>query len=905
MLPEAARIAAANERDDLSIGTYKLCLGDVRRHWGAVDEAAILLAEAADRLGKVLPADDPDRSEALFLLAGCYLHQGKQGEAERLLRQVLQSYEAANWPEHPRIGDVLTHLAGIQEGRDEHDRALALYERALRNYVALQPTKAWPGDDRPLCRKIAATHDKLADAYLRRGEKAKAARSLAEAVRVIEKFQIKPYVFAECALRLRRLGEVRLALGRFEEAAEALEAAIEADTKSLGKAHPQLAADWLAMAKACRALDRDAEARKLEADAAALRHRLVEQHAAEPGRDLLWDARLDAANGRYDDALAKLARLHEVRRPVIDRYMAALPEQAQVDLARRAASGYHFSMSVATRCRNRAEAARRVLEVEMAYKSMAADAQSHQMASVYAASDPALRSMVTEITSLRRKIVAAEHGAGPAGPSTWPARTQPAPGRAIASVEFADVGAQNASPASCPTTGLVPMEQRLQRLEADLIRRSVPLARLRRLRDCNWESFEQALPEDTAFISYLSMFDTVYSKGLRTRQVYIVVVCRKGRPPVLCELELTIRQDGEEHAEGYVRGHGRDLGDLVIRPIWPHIKDCRRWIISPDSSLSRVPFGLLPVPGTTDYLIDSHEISYVISARDVLDFGRPASQEAGAVVLADPDFDSQVAPAPAIDRGRIDTRHLAGLRWNPLPGTRLEATRLRPLFADAGIPVVVKTGKDATKLALLSIRSPRYLHVATHGFFVHHPMMGARSNPFIKHVRYHKGKPIPVPNPLMYSGLALAGANRRDRVGEGVITAYEIKWINVWGTDLVTLSACDTGVGETTVGGGVRGLRQSLMQAGARRILTSLWKVPDNETSELMVAFYRRLLRGKPAAAALREAALEVRDARLGNHPAAHPFRWGGFVLIGDPGPVRAAGPSPKDPGRGPIRGEK
>jgi CHAT domain-containing protein len=114
-------------------------------------------------------------------------------------------------------------------------------------------------------------------------------------------------------------------------------------------------------------------------------------------------------------------------------------------------------------------------------------------------------------------------------------------------------------------------------------------------------------------------------------------------------------------------------------------------------------------------------------------------------------------------------------------------------------------------------------------------------------------------------------------------TAYEIQGLDLSGTELVVLSACESGLGVTTVGSGIRGRRQGFLQAGARRIVSSLWKVPDAETAELMENFYHRLLEGQPAGTALNGAMRTVRDRRLEVHGTAHPFFWGGFVLVGDP----------------------
>ena len=145
-------------------------------------------------------------------------------------------------------------------------------------------------------------------------------------------------------------------------------------------------------------------------------------------------------------------------------------------------------------------------------------------------------------------------------------------------------------------------------------------------------------------------------------------------------------------------------------------------------------------------------------------------------------------------------------------------------------------------------------------------------------------------NPLLRSGIALSGANLLakgeldEQSDDGLVTAMEVSGMDLRNTDLVVLSACDTGVGETSKGQGVIGLRRAFQQAGARSLVMSLWKIPDKETKDLMIEFYNRLKTGKPKLTALREASLSAMQATKNKTGSTHPFYWGGFILVGDPG---------------------
>jgi CHAT domain-containing protein len=153
-------------------------------------------------------------------------------------------------------------------------------------------------------------------------------------------------------------------------------------------------------------------------------------------------------------------------------------------------------------------------------------------------------------------------------------------------------------------------------------------------------------------------------------------------------------------------------------------------------------------------------------------------------------------------------------------------------------------------------------------------------------------KPKPVAagvseNPLLMSGLALAGANRRAAAGpddeDGILTAEEVSALNLDGVEWVVLSACDTGLGEIRAGEGVFGLRRAFQVAGARTVIMSLWPVDDDATRVWMRALYRnRLQKHLNTAEAMRAASLGVLRERRARGQSTHPFYWAGFVAAGD-----------------------
>jgi CHAT domain-containing protein len=211
--------------------------------------------------------------------------------------------------------------------------------------------------------------------------------------------------------------------------------------------------------------------------------------------------------------------------------------------------------------------------------------------------------------------------------------------------------------------------------------------------------------------------------------------------------------------------------------------------------------------------------------------------------------------ARSIVRRSITTgTDLSAVYFAPLSGTLQEARSIQSLFPEAS----VLTGTAASEAALKRVDAPRILHIATHGFFL---QSGA------------------IASPLLRSGLALSGANLNPAGDEdGILTALEASSLNLWGTKLVTLSACDTGIGEVKNGEGVYGLRRAFLLAGAETLVMSLWPVSDSVTREVMTTYYTGLKQGLGRGEALRRAQL----AMLTRKNRQHPFYWASFIQSGE-----------------------
>ena len=307
----------------------------------------------------------------------------------------------------------------------------------------------------------------------------------------------------------------------------------------------------------------------------------------------------------------------------------------------------------------------------------------------------------------------------------------------------------------------------------------------------------------------------------------------------------------------------RSLHDQVWAPIEKALPaGSKTVILSPDGALNFISFATL-LNAKDEFLIERYSIRYVASGRDLLREGEVSRTELLAV-FGNPDFKSQpklIAPPGANGALAIrssEMRDFKNMSLIALPGANKECIGLNAQAKALGKPTEVFLGAQATEAQLREIKSPRILHLATHGFFLPE---SEDEHPGDEPELSKGGRPVILKNPMHRSGLALAGAQNtlaawaKDEVpasdNDGVVTAEEVGALKLKGTWLVVLSACDTGAGEAKAGEGVLGLRRGFIQAGAQNLLMTLWSISDDTTVEIMSDFYDRALASGNAPQAL------------------------------------------------------
>jgi CHAT domain-containing protein/tetratricopeptide (TPR) repeat protein len=474
---------------------------------------------------------------------------------------------------------------------------------------------------------------------------------------------------------------------------------------------------------------------------------------------------------------------------------------------------------------------------------------------------------------------------------------------------------------------------RLQResddLEQEVTKRSNAFAEQKPLVHPNWQQVSAALKAHEGAVEFIRF--PVRDRAVWTKKThYAALVLTRTGPgtgttldaPVLVPLGDAEQLEGapmDDYRQRVARGPApaNDAGVRFYRAFWkplePALNGVSRVYVSPDGLLNQVSWAA--VAGDDGHLlIEKYDIDVVLSTKDLL---RREHSLMGrhAVLIGNPAFDlsepEQRAALVAV-RGKADTQALiAGLTkpgfftrqdqlsavdsaqpqialgqrsrdeqngaLDPLPGTQKEIESAERLLKKQEWQVETYTQQSALKEVIMSVRNPKLLHIATHGFFE----ADQASEPA------GWDQPSGKEDPMLRSGLYFAGANRTLAgsapvdLDNGVMTAFEATGLNLQGTELVVLSACETGLGRIQNGEGIFGLRRAMQEAGAEAVLMSMWSVPDRETEELMSSFYEKWLSGKGKHEALHQAQLELRKETIAKWGDDRPYYWAAFVLVG------------------------
>jgi len=336
---------------------------------------------------------------------------------------------------------------------------------------------------------------------------------------------------------------------------------------------------------------------------------------------------------------------------------------------------------------------------------------------------------------------------------------------------------------------------------------------------------------------------------------------------------------------------GQSIYNTIWKPLEAVLKGRQTVYVVPDSILHLLPFDTL-IDDNDEYLLKSRDLRILSSARDLVISSLPPVEK-DILIMAGPDYDVDTIKElkkKILDRRGVDTNGvrlasvgLRSLSFDKLTGAELEGAAIKKVSDRKNIEATIFSKKRAEEQILRQIQKPPHIiHIATHGFF-----LKPEDSMIQRLLSMQRGArnrlPPPGDNPLLRAGLAFAGINANapflgdiDTNNDGILTALEALKLNLNGTELVVLSACETGVGEIHAGEGVYGLRRAFQEAGVKSVLNSLWPVSDEGTRFLMVELYKELLAGKTVREALKASQRVMLKSEW-----THPYYWAAFVVAG------------------------
>ena len=404
------------------------------------------------------------------------------------------------------------------------------------------------------------------------------------------------------------------------------------------------------------------------------------------------------------------------------------------------------------------------------------------------------------------------------------------------------------------------------------------------------EDVQKAMPANSALIEFAQYIPENIRTNRKSEPRYLAYVLPKVGKPEYVPLEDVQKIDSavrdlrqafqsqgkEKEAKTDPRPLLRELDRLVMQKIRPLLGQAKTVFLAPDGELNLVPFAALRDEGGR-YLLEDKLFVYLTSGRDLIRLQIKHQSQSDKLIFAINNFNTGTESALPIAKtagetfqnselsrtrgGRLsEDETMSTLSFKALEQARSEGETIGHIFPEAKLFV----DEQAIETTLKQVHRPYWLHLATHGFFLPNPLQAGIS-------RFE--------NPLLRSGLALAGANaRKSGKDDGILTAFEVAALDLWGTKMVVLSACETGNGEVKTGEGVMGLRRAFVLAGAETQVSSLWRASDDATPKLMQYFYSNLKANMGRAEALQQAQLKMLKQGI----TAEPYYWANFICIGE-----------------------
>ena len=790
---------------------------------GQYPEALPLFEEALRIFKKSFGEKHQYYAMALIGIAFIYERIGEYNKALSFYKQVLTIYKKALGENHPYVAACLNDLAILYMGRGEYNKALPLYQQALT--IRKKVLKEGHPD-------YAQSLTNLAVVYERKKQHGKALYLYRKAL-AITKISVgeEHHYYANC---LANMAPFYMRMGRFDTALQLYQQVLKIRTKSLGEAYPENVPVLNSLGLLHGILGNDPDGYSLFSNACKFQ--------------------LKHLYGTY----------------------ATLSEQQKITFLSRGAPQFNYLPSLLyLKGIQPSQLLHQLYQNEIALKGMALEDQQQVLSSIRKSGDSRALTLYDK----------------------W-------------RFNKAFVGKQFLLPKTQRILYLDSLEHATTQQEQELSRRSATFKNQQSVQAITPNDIARKLTKGQASIEFIKF--QLYKNKWTDSIIYAAMVLLPGDSIPKFEIlfeenqlkKLLVAGGGPattytaiQKLYGGVKSPGnksRPLNDALYKLIWKplekYLNGASSIFYAPAGLLHRVSFQALRFD-TAHYLLEKYQLNQLLSTRS-LAYSQSTNSGYGTVNLwgninynltnktvtkNQGTFSTDVVTnSSAFNSSSLATQSIILKGANILPSTSQEIDSIQMLLKQMQVPVTVTVGSYATEEAFKDFNgnSPKVLHLATHGFFLPAPQQKATDD-------FHFENSFTVQqNPMFRSGLMLAGGNNawHGATGplateDGILTAYELAQLDLSNTRLMVLSACETALGDLQGNEGVIGLQRAIKLAGVKQMIVSLWKVPDKETVELMVMFYKNWLGGQSTREALRNAQLKMKE----KYP---PFFWAAFVVV-------------------------
>jgi CHAT domain-containing protein/tetratricopeptide (TPR) repeat protein len=781
---------------------------------------------------------------------------GRDTDARDLYERALAIRAEALGPDDAGLVFNLNNLANLLGEIGDPVTARALFERGLG--IA---TRAM-GPSHPT---VLLLLNNLADVDLALGDTTRAVEHYRRVIAIADSTGgPRRSEVAQCH---NNLAQVELARGDTARARADLTAGLAIRMAIFGRDHPETASSLLQWAVLADAEGDPTRAAALDSEAVAILERHLGPDAMEVAAARVALGASRRRLGRADLAMEDAARAERIATGHVRVVMRALEERFALRYALTRPSGLDLALTLAAEHPDDHVMTRRAWDLVVHSRALVLDEMAGRHHTVVTSADPATRSLADSLATAGETLARLLAGGG----------VEDSLGRARVAM----------------------LRSERDRLEHALATRSARFRSDVQREDAGFDAVRGTLGPGTvliAFTRYTRLADHPGHHG-NTGPAYLAFALTGGDTlPVVVPLGAadtldhlvsawlgTLEQRPAPFDAG-VETRSRALGTRVRARLWDPLRglteSARIVLLVPDGALQRVPFAALPA-AVGGYVVERGPPTQVLSAERDLVTRQPSALGHGMLAIGGPEFDTTPG-TPGVTRGRSAgsaCEAFRSLRFDPLPGARAEAESVAAAWRRhaSDHETRLMTGAETRERAVRgALAGPRAIHLATHGFFI-----GAGC------VVRDRLDSLALEDPLLRTGIALAGANHRAGAAhgddDGILTAAEIATLDLEGVEWVTLSACQGAQGEIQDGEGVLGLRRGFAIAGVRTLVSSLWSVDDRATERWMIAWYEaRLAHGKSVAESTREAQRVILATRRAAGESDHPYFWAAFLAAGD-----------------------